>query len=138
MTFWGTQFIRTNSRYLGHMELSYIKIGHFRYIFPKGIQTQISNSLKRSCPISSFIESRGGRAFFFPLAYFCFSITLRCPLNVLKLCGNIFGANRNFSKRFHTFKVKIENFPSTRKKSFSQFMVFFRKRKNFNMDIKNK
>ena len=29
-----------------------------------------------------------------------FFIILRCPLNVLKLCGNMLEINRNFSKEF--------------------------------------
>ena len=92
---------------------------------------------KRFCPILSFTGSRGGKAVFFSLAHFCFSIASRCPLNDLKVCTNIFEVNRIFSKSLHTFKVKIKNFPLA-KKTNSKFTVFFYKRKNLNLNIKRK
>ena len=98
------------------------------------------NSLKRSCQILSFTESRGRKkAVFSTPSHFCFFITFRYPMNDLKLCGNIFEVKRIFSKRFHTFKVKIQNSSFNReKKSFvSIYSLFcFQKRKIFKFKYK--
>ena len=48
-------------------------------------------------------------------------------MNNSKLCGNIFEARNIFSKRFHTFKVKIEKLSFNQKLFVSMYSVFQKK-----------
>ena len=88
------------------------------------------DSLKRSCPISSFIGSRGEKkAVFFPPWQFWFLIGTKHRVNNLKICSNIFDFGGIFSQIFHDVKVSTKKFVVQWKKVLRAFLTTSRMKK---------